>query len=704
VKKDYRNSIYGFVSNPWMYFFAFLVANSLLSYLPFSLEVKLWIGLTGIILPFGLALTIHQPKNRFKNNFLEKDSLFIPRVWIWLLLGALAVFARFFRLTTLSAWPGYDDSLWGWMALRFLEKEGWHVFYADSNFPAAYAWGLGFFFKCWKPSLFTLWFFPALLSALTVGAGYWAARMFFSRALSFLIGFMLAFGFWPLYVGRISDQMVLLLLAECLFLGLLGLFMRARSNASRNIRALALGFAAGAGFYIFISWVMVAVLGIAAVLAFCLKQKPRRLAPLAFFSISFLLLFFPMIHAGLLNSLSSYGSSVGLWTQSFGGFGRQLSVSLSYVAVLFWGMDPSFFTYQPAWGGFLNPVLGSFFGLGLLVLLHQGGARAWWLMGSFVLLLLPGMLTNSREPLRVLPVLPVLFTLCAMGWQNLLKRLPSRKILPVLTLLALVVAGLDFYHLAVKYHRIWNSPETWSGYGKSLERSRALPILEKTAAARGPGLVFNQFPPGLSDQSLSVLSHPFNAVQNPALSPAEARWAGILTNVNYKPFLDRRFSHGKAYALSSGLNRPDGGWMLYVFPVTDQNRPVLEKWRETAWAFEGHPHQNARVLLSMLQKAYPVFHGDAFLESSYWEKVADLSFKISDFKDYEKSIQALDLAIKLGYPSSHLYQQMGFYYLLARNIPAAKKSFKNAGKTPLNLTQSRQWLQRLEKNGFSPPP
>jgi hypothetical protein len=409
---------------------------------------------------------------------------------------------------------------------------------------------------------------------------------------------------------------------------------------------------------------------------------------LAFFSVSFLLLFLPMIHAGLLNSLSSYGSSVGLWTQSFGGFGRQLSVSLSYVAVLFWGMDPSFFTYQPAWGGFLNPVLGSFFGLGLLVLLNQGGARAWWLIGSFVLLLLPGMLTNSREPLRVLPVLPVLFTLCAMGWQNLLKRLPSRKILPVLTLLALVVAGLDFYHLAVKYHRIWNSPETWSGYGKSLERSRALPILEKTAAARGPGLVFDQFPPGLCDQSLSVLSHPFNAVQNPALSPAEARWAGILANVNFKPFLDRRFTQGKVYALSSGLNRPDGGWMLYIFPVTDQNRPVLEKWREAAWAFESHPHQDARVLLSMLQKARPAFRGDAFLESSYWEKHSDLLFRASGFKDMNGPIEDLQRAVQNGYPSAHLYEKLGTFYWMKGDSMNARLAFEKARKAPLGLFQS----------------
>ncbi len=243
-----------------------------------------------------------------------------------------------------------------------------------------------------------------------------------------------------------------------------------------------------------------------------------------------------------------------------------------------------------------------------------------WLSAALIAFLIPGMVTASREPLRVLPALPILLVFCASGWEKLLKALPSAKRLPLFLILLAAFAGLDFYHLAVKYHHLWDSSEAWRGYSKSPERYRAHFILQKMASDQGPGLVYADFVPGLCDQSLAVLDHSYNAAQNPSLSFQEVHWAGVLANVNDKPFLSRRFPAGKAYALSEGLNRPDGGWMLWTMPVTPQNRPPLEKWQKASEAFECYPQEDPFALLPMLEKSYPAFKERPFLESCYWEK------------------------------------------------------------------------------------
>lgn len=677
----------------WAYFPIFLSSNLLLSYGPFSIAVQLEIGFFGLILPFLWSAL--QKTSQLKPRVPAPDE-FLPLIpfWLWALLGSSAIFIRFYKITTLSVWPGYDDGLWGWIALRFCWHEGWRFFYDGCNFPGAYAWGLGLIFKYFKPSLFTLWAFPALLSTLTMGIGYWAARQFFSKSFSFLIWLLLAFSFWPLYVGRISDQMVLVLLAEFAFFGLLGFFLKSPTERSLRLRALGLGLTAGAGFYIFISWAAIAAVAGATVLFFGLRRRVPTWTPFLIFSIAALILLVPLWESGFRDSISSY-STVGFWSKTGTGPWAQLQVSLSYLTVLFWGMNPAVHTYQPVLGGFLDPLLGTFFFLGLLELWRRGGTRAWGFSAASLCLMVPGMLTASREPLRILPVLPLLLVVCALGWEQLLTALSSSKKIPILVCLALVFAGLDFYHLAVKYHRLWDSPEAWRGYSKSPERYRSLPILEKIASLQGPGLIYTDFVPGLCDQSLGVLSNSFNAAENPSLSFQNARWAAVLTNVNNKPFLSKRFPQGRAFALSVGLDRPDGGWMLWTFPVTDQNRPQMEKWKKARESFECYPQEDAWALLPMLEKAHPFFAGDPFLESFYWEKWSDLSYRASGFKDPQKSASGLQEAVRNGYPAAHLYWRLGVFQSLSGNPQAARRSFQTALHSPFNLTAAAESLMEF---------
>src|SRR5208283_1354586 len=109
-------------SHPWIYFFLFLIVNSLLSYSPLSLEAKLWIGLGGLLLPIVWTLANLDSK-AVPLNQDRKELLPVPTPWVWILLGAGVFFLRFHDLTTLSVWPHYDEGVYGYYAAQLVQQE-----------------------------------------------------------------------------------------------------------------------------------------------------------------------------------------------------------------------------------------------------------------------------------------------------------------------------------------------------------------------------------------------------------------------------------------------------------------------------------------------------------------------------------------------------------------------------------------------------
>jgi hypothetical protein len=258
---------------------------------------------------------------------------------------------------------------------------------------------------------------------------------------------------------------------------------------------------------------------------------------------------------------------------------------------------------------------------------------------------------------------------------------------------------LDGNNLFDAYHRVWSSPGYWRGYAKSLERYRAYGLLEQKAKSEGPGLIFSDFVPGLCDQTLTVADDGFNAERNPSLSADQATWAAVLANVHYQPFLLKRFGPGKVYGLSKDLSDPGGGWMLWVMPVTDSNRETLRRWRWASAALgpfidqnlsyvRGQPYE--KVVVS-LQEAYPAFQGDPFLESCFWEKMSDALVKSSGMGG--KPVEALENAVRRGYPAAHLFRQLGVLWLVRNDPSNARKAFQRAVEAPLDFTDSRSYLK-----------
>ncbi len=681
----------------WIYFLSFLAALILLSYFPFSTWIQGGIGFLGILLPFILAFLLPFQKTQ-KEPQDSWEFLINPPLWLWLVLAMVATFVRFYKLTTLSVWPNYDEGLWGFFAMNFIHHWDWNPFFQDSPYPSLYAWGLGFMFKCFDSSLFMVWFYPALISLLAVPAGYFAARQYFSRSFAFLATTLMALSFWPIFVGRFGNQQVLTLLAECLILWILGIFINATSAIERKKAAFFLGLAAGLGFYIYISWAMIALMAGLPLLVYATRGSLEKEKPFLIFLLTSLLVMVPLLFGGLLRNNWRIIHDIGAWGDK-PSLKLQIHLAFSYLGAFFWGVSNKVYSYQPVWGGLLDPLLGSAFLIGLLELLHNWRRGTYlWLLGGMVAFFVPGILTHDLEPFRTLPLIPLFMVSCALGFSTLLQKFsPSRK-LGTLALLIFVVGGLDFYHLTVKYHHIWDQESTWRGYAKPIERYRAYQALDKIRREKGPGLIYSNFTPGLCDQTLSVADHSFNAAENPDIPFNQAQWAAVLINSNYQPFLHGRFPDGKAYALSTGLNVTDGGQMLWVMPVTPEKIGDLSKWQSASQSFCCFPGRYYPVLRKNLQDAYSSYQEDPFLESCYWEKLADYDYKDSDFKKTNKAIEDLKEGIQRGYPSAHLYQKLGIFYLMQSNIPKAEENFRKAIAAPLDLTQSRQILDSLKNS------
>ena len=224
-------------------------------------------------------------------------------------------------------------------------------------------------------------------------------------------------------------------------------------------------------------------------------------------------------------------------------------------------------------------------------------------------------------------------------------------------------------------------------------------------SGKGPGIIFSDFVPGLCDETLSAVDGDFNTTENPTLTLADAHWVAVLVNINYRPFLDKRFGQAEAYALSKDMNTPDGGWMLWIIPLTEKNKPIFQNWVEASQSLKtfidlnmGHIYETSYLKsLDALLKVYPRFQGDPFLESCFWEKMADLFLRNQSepavlTQHADKVIQCLQKAIALGYPSAHLYFRLGTLYIINNEPEKAKKAFLKATRAPINLTNANQYL------------
>jgi hypothetical protein len=131
--------------------------------------------------------------------------------------------------------------------------------------------------------------------------------------------------------------------------------------------------------------------------------------------------------------------------------------------------------------------------------------------------------------------------------------------------------------------------------------------------------------------------------------------------------------------------------MAGVIPVDADNCLALQRWVKAEKAmhiFTGdvtgsvlsHPAMSYTARLELL---YPLFKGDPFLESSYWEKQAQCAFFE---KRYGDMVEPLEKAIHLGVPEAHLYNRLGVVFLVLGDFDQARWALNHALKYADNKT------------------
>ncbi len=689
----------GYQNNRILYLVFFLSLNLALSCLTLSASSQFILALFGVGIP--LWVVWKTPSAKGAGPFATVDSWRPVPSWIFLLVFAVALALRFIGLQTLPGWPNLDEGWITTLALELSRHWRWKFFFTFGQSPPLTVWLTASLFRLGSNPFLGLWLPAALVSVLTLLSGYWAAKHFLPKSLAFIFSCLLGFSFWPLLIGRICHQGISIPLFEFLCLLILGAFLHSKKPKSVRMNAFLFGLCAGLGSVSFTPWLMVCLL-LSAVFWFLPKgKKTDRPRSFFWFLTGLIAGFSPFLLGVLSQGFGGHISSVAAWSGWFP-WKHQGATLWHYFTCLFWGSFDAEAAYTPVRWGFLNPLLGAFFWLGLLELVSLR-TRPWvkWVLGSIPVLMLPGLLSMNVEAFRIVQVLPLLLFVTACGLLSALAPLPPSKRWGTLFLILVISTSVDLYNLIQPLVDYRQHPEDFGRPVKSAERLEAYQLLASESREKGPGLVFTDFDPNsFNDHTLSAAVYPFNAARNRSLDPSRASWAAVFVNVHFLPFLHGRFPEGRWEWVGRGLKSPDGGYLLGIIPVTDANRGTFQRWLSAHDAFQRadlerylQDTENFDSLLEILRGAAPSIEGDRFLESVYWDKTAAYDYGKSDLKAH---LQAYQQAALKGYPTADLFYKWGQLWLTVGNVSEAKKAFEWASRAPLDLTPAKDVLKALK--------
>ncbi len=642
--------------HPAYFFPLLLVANTLLSYFDLSLAAKLEVFLFGLVLPFFLALASNVKNRAPVGEWNYRDESSWPSFSPWL-FGTVLLFGcllRLYRLTSLSTWPYGDEGTYAYGAMELSEKGTWHFLYTVGQHPPFFSWTLAFFFKLFQPSLVSLWLAPAFCSVLVLLFTYGVCRAYFSKPFTLICLILMAAGFWPLYDGRIANNETFALFWESLTLWMLVLWVKKQNSPRAWWYTLVLGIFVGLGFYSFVVWVEMALAFTLAVVL--LKETRTEKILWAYFTplLVLILIFLPLYYDGShLAAIRSAYRETG-WIQP------TLNMVENFRAV-FWG-SPLYrlVSYAPDWGGLLNPILDSFFLLGVLwCLRNRKSPFVKWIGLCLALTLVPGLATRGVETFRIIYALPFLYLVSAFGISELNSALktPNRKIVWLVLVLSVL---LDVYHLNWVYHATWGVPgPQWSNL-KSVPECEACQILQTQYGQEGPGMVLSDLRPIQFDQTLMVGAYGFDAAHNPKVPFEKVKWAAVIVSDDYKPFLNKRFPGMAWYGLGKEFAWDPMDWALGVIPVTDGNKEIMGRWLKGHEVFKtftrewmdrtmGSPE---KPLYDQFLRSHEGVTGDPFLESCFWEKMMFFHWAVQ--RDRQKTLEDIGQYLKYGYPSPRI--------------------------------------------------
>ncbi len=648
-----------------IYFGIFLVSGFLLSYTTLPLQAKLWIGILGVMLPFLAALwtVLEKRLKSSSSTTFSHDSFSIdvpgpsPPLWLWFLFGFFLFFTRFYQLTGIPSWPLCDEGIFSILAMGLMKKWHWNLLWTSGKNEPLLIWSMGFFFRFVKPSLFALRLYPTLLSIVTAFLAFWSIRRFSSPYFSFIFLCFITFSFWEFSLMRFCTPEDLIPIFHLLSLGLLGGFLRARSEAARWRWLLGLCVSNAFGFYSYVNWVAVWFFITLALGIYALKNGKKGKMFFGFFQLVELVLILPLLIARL--QLGGLTYLRNIWIGFF-----SIQSYFTYIIGLFWNSKNSF-PFAPNFGGMFDPVTGSLIMIGTVHAFEKiGNALLGFLSLVLFVSMLPGITTSGLELHRVTPSLPLWMLLAGFGAQCLLSRLSGKKIWFGLGGLVLVSLSLNFYNFTGPYCDITRvlSVRQW----RSVQYYSAYQIINKLQKESGPLYIFSEFNPDYDNKTLDIASYPFDVLQNPSLYGETPQWAVLILNAQYAPYLGACFPGMKFEVLKTDKTSPNDPppFGIFLIPVSQMTPTLLNRWirsdrihRQINLEIKNkNPLDSWRIYSERLDPLKDIAKDDRFLTAVYWEKFACFKFWGGD---YAAAVDAYHQAIQQGYSFAHLYYGKG---------------------------------------------
>ena len=662
----------------------------MLSYGPWGLTPKIWVGLVGLVLPFSLSfswLGSYSLKTKFP---FGKSPFQIPS-WAWLAVMAISLLARLIPLLN-SYWPTPDDGVGTFIPIQLSKEWTRQFFFTTSQSPPAYYWLSSLYFKWIQPSILSARLFQLVLSLISVAIFGAACRRIFSTAFSFIALVFFSTGFWPLFCSRFFLPPNLVLLWEILAFAALAFFLKADSKSKKGFNAFILGLTTGLGFWVAIPWLLVPLM---IVPLFLIKLKNHQPAerlfllgrfgtPFFLTAIPFFLVFFHQEMGGHMRILMGYETHATPLQRA-----KDL---LSNWTCLFWLGHAKEVNegYTPFWGGMMNPIEGALCFIGLPALMERNFSPfGRWLGAALLVFVLPGLLTNAYQIFHDLLVLPFLYLLCALGVQALLAQAPDKNRPWLLTGILVFSIPLSLTQLIKSYDP---SPTP---------QSRAFEILNRVRSQKGPGLIFLDLRTDVGDHSLNLAVYPFNTAENSERDPMKAGWAAVICNANYKYFLSKRFSDASWYWLGPDGFWNQGGLLLAVIPTEENRREVFQDWLEVNRRFHSIDAKYYSSPFPLITD--DLFHQflmneektevDPFLESVFCEKAV---FYQKDKVPATRLLPWITKAIGKGYPAPHLLVAEALLLEGLGHSREARVALRKAVHSPMDLTSASQLLRLLE--------
>jgi hypothetical protein len=487
---------------------------------------------------------------------------------------------------------------------------------------------------------------------------YVYAKNLFPNPFAKILSFIVAFSFWPIYVGLFAHPVVLVVTLEWVLLAIWSFWWKNRGGPRESLSLGILSLTAGIGFYTHLHWPAVAFIALGSV-AF-IRFKHWGCKPLPWFCLfgPCLLCLIPLVLATQNGDYGSYWQTLWTFKDSRPPLEWLLN-PISYFGSIFWGGPHPPPTYSPFWGGYLNPLLGAFTLLGAVSFWSQRKKpECLFILLSLPIFFLPAFLTRATEFFRIVTLLPPLFILASAGILVLFTQpfFQKHRFLCVSLLTASLV--LDAGHLKV-YQSSWaQQPEIWKTFGKSRSLYLAERILRHQSIKEGSGLIFTDLNPISCEPSLAVATFSYNAAWNNCIK-ITPHWGALLLRQDYETYCKTHYPKADWHPLPA--DSPDSPllacviWKVNEGPPFDAMNTANMGFRQYSRAeiewFDRPYRTHLRPLLASLK---PPSTSEPWLQAFYWEKRSDLEKDDIHYRYFHPSWNA-----ELGlYPSNRNNQKL----------------------------------------------